>query len=44
MRSQLVLGLLISLLLLAGCTNSASLKSSGSENGARSQMLLGLPF
>ena len=44
MRSRLVLGLFMSLLLLAGCANSASVKSSGSENGSRTQMIFGLPF
>jgi hypothetical protein len=44
MRLHVVLSLLLGLLLLAGCADSASLKSSGSENGSHTQMTFGLPF
>jgi hypothetical protein len=43
MRSRLALSLLLGLLVLAGCA-SASVKSSGSENGSSSRMIFGLPF
>jgi outer membrane biogenesis lipoprotein LolB len=44
MRPRLASSLLIALFLLAGCASSTSVRSSGSENGSRSQMIFGLPF